>query len=91
MEADESHSADEAQPPSCIAPNANGGQDASPVYWFKCLAVSFCSRISCILCSLQCMLLIFISLGYSGVREVFVEQGIPVPFSEQSYCIEGGE
>jgi len=88
MEADESHSADEAQPPSCIAPNANGGQDASPLFWLKGLAEGFSS---CILSSLQHMSLVFISSWYSCVHEVFVEQGIPVRFAEQSSCIKGGE
>jgi hypothetical protein len=88
MEADEGHSADEAQPPSCIAPNANGGQDASLIFWLKGLAESYSS---CILSSLQRMSLVFISLGYSCVHEAFVEQGIPVRFAEQSSCIKGGE
>lgn len=94
MEADESHSVDEAQPPSCIAPNASGGQDASAIFWLKGLAESSLSFVSCVWSSLRrtsFVFISFISTGYSCVHKAFVEQGISVGFAEQSSCIKGGE
>jgi hypothetical protein len=93
MEADESYSSDEAQPPSCIAPNASDGQDASPVSSLKGLAESvssyLCSVVS-LTSSVSCFFITFISLGYSCVHESFVEQGMPICFYKQSSNIKGG-
>jgi hypothetical protein len=91
MEADESYSSDEAQPPSCIAPNARDGQDASPVYWLKGLSESFSPYLSRMLSSIRRVSRFFIYLRYSYVREAFIEQGIPMCFTEQSSCTEGGD
>jgi len=91
MESTETYSVDEAQPPSCIAPNANDGQDASPVSRLTGSAESVSSFVFDVLASLQRTSLILISSGYSCVREVLIEQGIPVRFARQSSCIKGGD
>ena len=88
MEADEGHSSDEAHPPSCLAPNANDGQDASPLCWLKGLADRFSYYTSCVLSSPQRMSPVFVLSRYSCVHEAFVDQGIPVRFAEQSTCIK---
>ena len=49
MEADEGHSSEEAQPPSCLAPNANDGWDASPIFRLESLASSFSYNTSDVL------------------------------------------
>ena len=91
MEADESHSADEAQPPSCIVPNASDGQDASPVYCLKGLSECFSSCLCSIWSSIHRVSLFFSYLRYSYVHEAFVEQGIPLRFAKQSSCFKGGD
>ena len=88
MEADEGHSSEEAQPPSCLAPDANDGQDASPIFWLKGLADSFSYFTSCVLSSLQRMSPALALSRYSGVRESFVDQEISVRFAERSTRIK---
>ena len=90
MEADESYNSEEAQPPSCIAPNANGGQDAL-VFSLKGSTEGFSYCTSCNSCSLQRMSIKHVSFRYSLVLEPFIDQGIPMRFAEQSSCIKGGD
>ncbi len=93
MEADESYCSDEAQPPSCIAPNARDGQDASPVSSLKGLSESvssyFCGFVS-LFGHAWCFFVLCISLRYPRVHDAFVEQGIPVCFAKRSSVIKGG-
>jgi hypothetical protein len=93
MEADESYSSDEAQPPSCIAPNANDGQDASPVSSLKGLAENVSSYFCGVLSfagQVYRFFVALISLGYRCICEAYFKQGIPICFNKQSSIVKGG-
>lgn len=92
MEADESYSSEEAQPPSCLAPNANGGQDASPLYGLKGLAEGFSYDTSFDSYSFERTSINRVFEGYSVNPDFCITYGIPVRFVEQSSLnIKGGE
>ncbi len=92
MEADESYSSEEAQPPSCIAPNANNGQSASAPCFTGGLAEGFSYNTS----------FNSYSFGHSSINRVYewysiysfhnFTYRIPIRFVDQSSLnIKGGE